>query len=182
MINKFLKLLNNRDLREKYLLLGFIVILLLVWIGNFSNKLYDWKNEKNEASNELEIQKQWLDKSSYYEKELALALEKVDPSKTFSALQLVEKIDAINRSIKIAEKTDSDVPRTKEGEIFNDHTLKLRLNNVNIEEFKTFIANIEPLSPYISPTSVRIKSNQRNPELLNIRLEINSFDLREKTF
>ena len=66
---------------------------------------------------------------------LEKALEKVEPSKTFSAAQLSGTVDAIIRSIQLETKTDIDPVQTRNGEIFNDHTMRLRTNGVNVNEF-----------------------------------------------
>lgn len=171
---------NKRNLREKFLLQGFMIILLLIWLQGLFSKASLWNDGRKTASIELQTQQQWLDRETQYSEALEKALEKVEPSKTYSAAQLSGKVDAIVRSIKLETKTDIDPVQTRNGEIFNDHTMRLRLKNVSLNEFITLHQNLKEHTPYIAPKSIRITKNQRNPEEMNIRFEINSFDLKEK--
>lgn len=171
---------QKRKLREKFLLQGFILILILIWMQSLFGKTITWNDQRKTASIELQTQQQWLDREAQYAEALEKALEKVEPSKTFSAAKLSGKVDAIIRSIKLETKTDIDPVQTRNGEIFNDHTMRLRLNSVSVGEFITLNENLKTYSPYIAPKSIRISKNQRRPEAMNIRFEINSFDLEEK--
>ncbi len=180
MLKQIIRIYQNRSLREKFLLQGFIVIIFLIWTQLFIKKSSEWNNARNSASIELQTQQRWLDRENQYAEALLSALEKVEPSKTFSAAQLSGKIDAIIRSIKLDEKTDIDPVQTRIGEIFNDHTMRLRLNSVTVSELIKLNENLKTLSPYIAPKSIRINKNQRKPESMNVRFEINSFDLEEK--
>ena len=58
--------------------------------------------------------------------------------------------------------------------------MRLRTNSVSVNEFIKLNENLKKHSPYIAPKSIRISKNQRKPEAMNIRFEINSFDLKEK--
>ena len=95
-------------------------------------------------------QQQWLDREKQYAEALAIALEKVEPSKTFSAAQLSGQVDALIREIKLEGKTDIDPVQTRTSEIFNDHTMRLRLKGVTVQEFIQFNQRLKP-SPHISP-------------------------------
>lgn len=171
---------KKRKLREKFLLQGFIIILILIWMQNLLGKTTAWNDQRKVASIELKTQQQWLDREVQYAEALEKALEKVEPSKTFSAAQLSGQVDSTIRSIQLETKTDIDPVQTRNGEIFNDHTMRLRLNSVSINQFMTLNENLKKHSPYISAKSIRITKNQRKPEAMNIRFEINSFDLKEK--
>jgi len=180
MFDSLHRVYKKRKLREKFLLQGFIVILILIWMQSIFSKTSTWNDQRKTASIELLTQQQWLDREAQYAEALEKALEKVEPSKTFSAAQLSGTVDAIIRSIQLETKTDIDPVQTRNGEIFNDHTMRLRTNSISVNEFIKLNENLKKHSPYIAPKSIRISKNQRKPEAMNIRFEINSFDLKEK--
>ena len=179
MIQVLIKIYEKRSLREKFLLQGFIIVLFFIWSQNFLNKVSDWNSQRKSSTIELITQQQWLDREAQYSEALAIALEKVEPNKTFSAAQLSGQVDALIREIKLEGKTDIDPVQTQTSEIFNDHMMRLRLKGVSVQEFIEFDRRLKTFSPYIAPKSIRISKNQRRPQELNIRFEINSFDLNQ---
>jgi hypothetical protein len=181
MIQALLKIYQQRSLREKFLLQGFILVLFVIWSQSFLGKVTSWNNQRQSTSIELMTQQQWLNRESQYAKDLAIALEKVEPSKTFSAAQLSGQVDALIREIQLEGKTDIDPVQTRTSEIYNDHIMRLRLKNVSVQEFIKLNDRLKTFSPYIAPTSIRITKNQRRPQEMNIRLEINSFDLNQQS-
>jgi hypothetical protein len=180
MYERLLSAYHKRSLREKFLMLGFVLILLVIWTQSFLNRSGQWNDQRAIASIELLTQQQWLDRETQYAEQLAKALEKVDPSKTFSAAQLSGKVDALIREIKLESNADIDPVQTRNGEIFNDHTMRLRLKGISLAQFIVLNNILKKNSPYIEAKSIRITKNQRKPQEMNIRFEINSFDLKEK--
>ena len=181
MVQALQKIYEQRSLREKFLLQGFILVLFVIWSQNFLGKATSWNEQRQTASIDLMTQQQWLDRKTQYAEALAIALEKVEPSKTFSAAQLSGQVDALIREIKLEGKTDIDPVQTQTSEIFNDHTMRLRLKGVTVEEFIKLNNRLKDFSPYIAPKSIRISKNQRRPQEMNIRFEINSFDLKQQS-
>lgn len=171
---------QKRSLREKFLLFGFVLIIFAIWTQSFLERTGQWNQQRSQAAVELSTQQQWLDREAQYDEQLKAALEKVEPSKTFTAAQLSGKVDEIIRRIQLESNADLDPVQSKSGEIFNDHTMRLRVNNISIEQFIRLNTALKLNSPYIEPKSIRISKNQRQPNEMNVRFEINSFDLVEK--
>jgi hypothetical protein len=171
---------HQRSLREKFLLFGFVLIIFAIWTQSFMERSNQWNDQRQVANVELTTQQQWLDREEQYANQLTKALEKVEPSKTFTAAQLSGKVDELIRKINLESKADLDPVQTKNGEIFNDHTMRLRVNDISISEFIQLNTVLKENTPYIEPKSIRISKNQRKPEEMDVRFEINSFDLIEK--
>ncbi|MGK0309977.1 MAG: hypothetical protein ACJAYS_000808 [Lentimonas sp.] len=104
-------------------------------------------------------------------------MERVDPKKTFEGAQLSEKIDAILRQAGLSISADIDPVQTREGEIFNDHTIRVRLKRISIAKLIQLNELLRKETPYINIQSIRITKNKNKPEELDIRFKINSFDL-----
>lgn len=175
-------LYRRTTLREKLLTLAFILVILLLWANNWFGRLSEWNDLRQFAASEIEFQQQTLARGPEFTAGLERALARVDPSKTFAASQLSERIDRQLRSAGLSGRADIDSVRTREGEIFNDHNLRVRLNRISIDQLIKFNTLLKEDTPYINIQSVRIAANRRNPEELDVRFEINSFDLKEDSF
>ncbi|MGB0333796.1 MAG: hypothetical protein ACPGGN_00380 [Opitutales bacterium] len=171
---------RQMSLREKLLSLLFILVILLLWGNSWMGRLWQWHTNKQQTTIELSTQQQWLDRSEFYSEGLATALERVDPSKTYAAAQLSGRVDGLIRQAKLSGQADIDPVRTREGEIFNDHNLRVRLSQISIAQLIKLNILLKTETPYINLQNVRIQKNRRNPEQLDVRYEINSFDLKDQ--
>lgn len=173
-------LYKRMTLREKLLCLLFLLVFLFIWTNNWLGRLSDWNAQQKLTSIELQTQQEWLDRSDFYSQGLAIALERVDPSKTYAAAQLSGHVDSLIRRSGLSGQADIDPVRTREGEIFNDHNLRVRLSRISIAQFIQLNNLLKQETPYINIQSVRIQKNRRSPEQLDVRYEINSFDLKDQ--
>jgi len=181
-VAKRIKSLYKRtSLREKLLTLVFILVVLFLWANNWLGRLSEWNDQRQFTANELEFQRQTLARGPEFAEGLKRALARVDPSKTYAASQLSGRIDSLLRSAGLSGRADIDSVRTREGEIFNDHNIRVRLDRISIDQLINFNALLKEDTPYINIQSVRIAANRRNPEELDVRFEINSFDLKEQS-
>lgn len=178
-LDKLGALYKRMSLREKLLSLLFIVVILLLWTNHWMGRLFEWNAARQLAAVELHTQEQWLERSDFYTEALNRALERVDPSKTYAANQLSGRVDNLIRQSGLSTQADIDPVRTREGEIFNDHNLRVRLNRISIAQLIQLNNLLGAETPYINIQSVRIQKNRRNPEQLDVRYEINSFDLKD---
>ena len=172
---------RRTSLREKLLTLAFILVVLFLWGNNWLGRLSEWNGDRKFTANELEFQRQTLERGPEFTEGLKRALARVDPSKTYAAAQLAGRIDSLLRSAGLSGRADIDSVRTREGEIFNDHNLRVRLDRISIDQLINFNALLKEDTPYINIQSVRIAANRRKPEELDVRFEINSFDLKEES-
>ena len=172
-------LYKRMSLREKLLSLLFVLVILFLWSNNWLGRLSEWDAQRKLTGVELQTQQQWLDRSDLLTEQLAVALERVDPSKTFAAAQLSGHIDSLIRRSGLS--ADIDPVRTREGEIFNDHNLRVRLGRISIAQLIQINSLLLKETPYINIQSIRIQKDRRNPSQLDIRYEINSFDLKDPT-
>lgn len=174
-------LYKRMSLREKLLTLAFVLVILFLWGNSWLGRLSEWNDQRKFIASELEFQEQILERGPEFTEGLERALARVDPSKTYAAAQLAGRIDSLLRSAGLSGRADIDSVRTREGEIFNDHNLRVRLDRISIDQFINFNALLKKDTPYINIQSVRIDANRSNPEELDVRFEINSFDLKEQS-
>ena len=172
------RLFLRMTVREKTLTLSFILVILFIWTGNLLNRSSAWNDNRKQATTDLQNQQQWLDRSEQFTTGLANALERVDPKKTYAGSQLSGQLDDILRQVALSGSADIDPVQTREGEIFNDHNLRIRLNRISIAQLIKLNKLLSQETPYINIQSVSVTKNRRNPEELDVRFKINSFDLK----
>ena len=166
-------------MREKLLTLVFVLVIIVLWSNSWLTRYSEWNTARKQTKVELLTQQQWLDRSEEYEVDLQKALSRVDPSKTFEATQLSGRIDSLLREYGLSSQADIDSVRTREGEIFNDHNLRFQLDRITISQLIAFNNALKQDAPYINIESVRIEANRKNPEQLEVRYGVNSFDLKD---
>jgi hypothetical protein len=174
------RLFRRMTVREKLLTLLFILVILCLWSGNLLGRASEWNSQRQQAQADLLTQQQWLDRSDDYTIGLARALERVDPKKTYDGQRLSGRIDTLLRQVSLSSAADIDPVKTREGEIFNDHNIRVRLNRISIAQLIRLNKLLSQETPYINLQSVRISKNRRKPEELDARYQINSFDLKNQ--
>ena len=174
------RLFLRMTVRDELLTLLFILVMLFIWTSNLLNRSTAWNHSRTQAQSDLSIQQHWLDRSDQFSDGLERALERVDPQKTYEGPQLSGRIDSILRQVSLSGSADIDPVQTREGEIFNDHNLRIRLSRISIAQLIQLNKLLSQETPYINLQSVRVTKNRRNPEELDARFKINSFDLKKQ--
>ena len=168
---------KRMSLREQFLTLLFVLVMLSIWSGNCFKRYGQWISAKKEASSILQTQQLWLDQADKYSAEAAQAKEQLDTARTYTATQLSGQIDKLLRQSQLSNLADIDPVRSKEGEIFNEHTIRVRLKRINIKQLIELNKLLRQQTPYINQQSMRITANRSKPEELDVRYEISSLEL-----
>jgi hypothetical protein len=166
------------SLREKLLALLFLLAAAIIWGQNFGQRAMQCKSAWQAAQVELASQQHWLEHSESYSARLSQALARVDPAKTYSSAQLSGQVDTLLRAAMLSDQADIDPVRSREGEIFNDHHLRVRLNRISIAQMVKINTLLKAEQPYINLVKVQLTANRSKPHQLDARLQINSFDLK----
>lgn len=155
----------------------FIIVMLAIWTGSWMGRLSTWNNSRiATAANQME-QSLWLDRANDYANSARNAMERLDSSKTFGAAQLSGRIDNLLRKAGLSTNADIDPVKSTQGEIFNEHTVRVQLKRISIAQMVQFNSLLRKESPYINQLNVRINANRRDREQLDVRFEIASLEL-----
>ena len=168
------------SVREQLLLLLFFLTMLVLWSANLFNRSTIWNDDRKQASADLQTQQLLIDREASYEEGLEAALQRVEPAKTFSSTQLSGRIDDILRKSRLSSFADIDPVRSKQGEIFNDHNIRVRLARISIAQIIEFNKLLRQETPYINVQKVNLAANRSKPTQIDARYEINSFELIQK--
>ncbi|MEC8404613.1 MAG: hypothetical protein VXZ08_00845 [Verrucomicrobiota bacterium] len=168
---------KRMSLREQFLALLFVLVILSIWSGNCFKRYSQWIDAKKETSSILQTQQLWLDQADTSSAEAAQAKEQLDTARTYTATQLSGQIDKLLRQCQLSNLADIDTVRSKEGEIFTEHTIRVRLKRINIKQLIELNKLLRQQTPYINQQSMRITANRSKPEELDVRYEISSLEL-----
>lgn len=163
--------------REKMLSFLFVIVMLAIWTGAWMGRLSTWNDSRSATAANLGEQSLWLDRADVYANSARAAMERLDSSKTFGAAQLSGRIDNLLRQAGLSTKADIDPVKSSQGEIFNEHTVRVQLKRISIAQMVQFNSLLRKESPYINQLNVRINANRRDREQLDVRFEIASLEL-----
>lgn len=170
-------LFHALSLRERFLLAVFIWGLLVLWMLNLLSNSQNSLNTYRLQSQLMQSLRATIGLAGQAEEVLAVARRGLDDSKTFSASQLVGRLDSLARENAISS-FDISNPSTIETELFSFHTVRLSVKRATITELIQFDTAIKRHSPYIALTDFQISSNRRDPRVLTADLELVSFELK----
>ena len=173
------QIFNAFSIRERYLVAIFIWALLLVWLlGLLDSFKESWRSYSlnSDLINSLEATLAQADEAKAL---LASAREGLDGSKTFSAAQLVGRLDSLARENKVSS-FDLSTPSTQETQLFSFHNVRLSIKRARIAELIRFDQAVKEYSPYIALGDFQITANKRDPRFLDAVFELVSFELKEE--
>jgi len=147
MIRTLRALFLARLLREKLLLVAFVVLGVAMWFSDFSHRAGVFWREQRSATVTLAEQKQWLANRAAIEAAAQKSAGRLDPASTLDATRLYAEVDKIARDAGLNPGLGEQ--RDVIGEQFSVHSLQVTVNRVDWESLKKFYLNLQARSPYI---------------------------------
>ena len=170
---------NFLSLRERYLLAAFIWALLFLWaVFLLQSAKVTWGSFKSNQA-DLKQYEDTLGLADAAEQLLRSAREGLDTSKTYSAAQLVGRLDSLARENEVSS-FDLSTPSTEESQLFTFNNVRLSIKRSRIAELIRFEQAVKTYSPYIALGNFQITANARDPRFLDANLELVSFELKEE--
>ena len=173
------QIFNALSLRERYLVSLFIWALVLVWLLGLLESFQNTWGGFSLNRQLLDTFEQTLAQSDQAEALLAGAREGLDGSKTFSASQLVGRLDSLARENEVSS-FDISTPSTVETQLFSFHNVRLSIKRARIGELIRFDQAVKTYSPYIALGDFQVSANKRDPRFLDAVFELVSFELKEE--
>lgn len=167
-----------RRLREKILLLAFIVLGTAAWLSDLGKRTAVRIRETRTVSKELAMQEGWLAKRSEMEAGAKAALESWDPKRTFSAVRLNAELSNIAAKAGIKKDYSIEaVPSPRSGGFGTFHSVRFVARRADFEVLKTFYEELVKRAPYIGLESLTLAADRSNPRQLNANFLVSSVDL-----
>ena len=166
----------SRLLREKILMLGFVLIGALIWLSGVSERVgVQWRAIK-QTSTDLDVQQRWLLQRQRIEKEAQLAIEHLDPSRTFDNVRLQSELNSLARAAGLSNYDVSDSRTTRTSQ-FAVHSVQFSVRNADMGALITFYQSLAQRAPYLGLEQFALASNRANPSQLTAQWRVTSVEI-----
>ncbi|MET0261288.1 MAG: hypothetical protein ABW223_00205 [Rariglobus sp.] len=166
----------SRLLREKILLLAFAVLGAAIWLSAVSDRVTLQWRAIQATSTDLNVQQMWLVKRERIEKEATLAIEHLDPSRTFDNVRLQNELNTLARSAGLSNYDVSDSRMVRANQ-FAIHSVQFSARNADIGALITFYQSLAQRAPYLGLEQFALASNRANPAQLTASWRVTSVEI-----
>lgn len=175
-MNKLKNLLSRITLREKILLVLFLFVVALIWLGFYWSRMSQLFDDIDKVKATLAHQQVWLNNEQSIAQRLADSREILNPQKTYARSRFIGRVDGLAR--KTGDSYDVTNPTTQSGDIFNEHSLVVQFKDATLKNLINFAHSIESENPYLGIKQVKITPNRRDPNLLNAQFDVIALELK----
>lgn len=166
----------SRLLREKVLLLAFAALGAGIWLSGVMERFGTTLRAISATSEDLKVQQLWLSRKERIEREAALAIEHLDPGKSFDSVRLQNELNAMARSAGLASYNVDD-PRTSRTSQFAVHSARFSVRNAEMRSLIAFYQALAQKAPYLGIEEFRLSSNPSNPTQLVASWRVTSVEI-----
>lgn len=167
----------GRLLREKLLLLVFIVLGTLIWLSAFAKRAnVVWLQHRSTAST-LKTQREFLARAPEIDAAVKRAANQLEASKTYNKTTLVAEVSNLSRAAGFQNTSGESVQTTSNGQ-FAVHSYTYRINNIpqaNWQVLQKFYVSLRDRSPYIVIDQFALASPSQGAPL-NLQLRVSAFE------
>jgi hypothetical protein len=167
----------SRLLREKILLLVFILMGTLIWLSSFASRANLVWMQQRTTSATLKTQRDFLARRDQINAEVQEAANKLDANRTYNKNNLVAEVANLARTAGVGTNTFGTGIETKSNGQFAVHTFTYTINNIpqaNWQALQKFYVSLRDRSPYISIDQFALHSP--NKIQLNLQVRVSSFE------
>jgi hypothetical protein len=168
--------LSRFSSREKMWFLSLVGLILLLWSLSFNSRCRFFLQNWEATATQIKGYRYWISNAGTVRSNLDRVLKWVDPQKTLTGTQFSGKAEDLARSTHLTYSMTS--PRTREGDIFDAHTLQLRCENANLASLIDFENQIHREKPYMGLEKVKIGASEYNPSQVEADFDLIALQLK----
>jgi hypothetical protein len=166
----------TRHLRERILLVAFVLIVAVLWLSNLAGRLDRFRHDVYQTSLKLDEQKQWLAHRLAIESSARKAASIFDPARTLDGTQLLAAVNAIAHDTGLHTTSSGGSQDVTNGE-FAVHTIEFNITKVDWETLQAFYVALQQRTPYIGIEQFQLAAETANPNVLNANMKISSVEV-----
>ena len=168
----------SRALREKLLLVAFIVIGVLWWGSSFLTRSGAFWREQRAMTSRLKINAEWIRNKPVIEQNEKKTAESLQPEKTLNANQLLTTVNQLAAEAGLKNvNTSGTLPSSTSGQ-FAVHSQEFVIRNVEWDALSRFYDALQKRSPYIAIERFTLRSTGNNAAQLELSLKVTSMEIR----
>lgn len=169
----------GRHLREKLLLMVFVVAAAAIWLSSLSARAGRFVHAMRATSATLAEQSLWLSNRASVEASAQAAASRLDPVRTLDTTRLIAEVSAIASESGLRNTTSGDPKDLSSGQ-FAIHTLQFNVSKVDWPTLKGFYLQLSKRSPYIGIEQFSVQVDRANASLLSASFQISSVEVSRK--
>ena len=166
----------SRLLREKILLLAFTLLGAAIWLSGVGERVGARVRAIRVTTTDLDVQQRWLLQRERIEREASLAIEHLDPSRSFDGVRLQGELNTLARAAGLSNYDVSD-SRTVRSSQFAVHSVQFSARNVDIGALIAFYQSLAQRAPYLGLEQFALASNRANPSQLTASWRVTSVEI-----
>jgi hypothetical protein len=167
----------TRLLREKLLLLGFVLIGVVWWGSAFASRAGKFWRDQRSTTLTLAEQQQWLNNRTAIEAAAQKAASKLDPSQTLDRTRLASAVGQAAHDAGLRNNYSSNpVPSETNGQ-FTVHSVDFTVTNADFLMLEQFYLNLHKRAPYIGIETFTLRSNVNDSNKLNLVVRVSSVEI-----
>jgi hypothetical protein len=168
---------SRLSVREKMWLLIFSWVFLAVWGWGLTRRYTQFFQEWKVTKTQIEGYRYWIKNEGRIQDSLVTVLKWIDPEKTLTGTQFAGKVEELVRKTNLTYSMTS--PKTREGDIFDAHTLQMHCENSRLEDLISFEQQVHQIKPYIGLEKVKIRANTYNPPWVEADFDLIALQLKK---
>jgi hypothetical protein len=167
----------GRLLREKLLLLVFVLIGVLWWLTAFNKRAVGFWREQRTTTVELAEQQRWLDNRTTIEANAQKAASRLEPGQTLNGIRLVAAMNSAAYEAGLRNNYRSDTATSITNGQFTVYTVPFQVTGATYDTLLKFYLNVHKRAPYIGIDAFQLSANSGNRNLLNLQLRVSSVEI-----
>ena len=166
----------SRLLREKILVLALTLLGAAIWLSGVAERVGAQVRVVRVTSTDLDVQQRWLLQRERIEKEATLAIEHLDPTRSFDSVRLQGELTTLAKASGLANYVVAD-SRTVRSSQFAVHSVQFSARNADIGTLIAFYKELALRSPYLGLEQFALASNRANPAQLTATWRVTSVEI-----
>jgi hypothetical protein len=167
----------SRHLREKILLLGFLLMAVAVWASSYADRLHLFMGRFSTTKSELREQALWLSRREQIELDAKRAISRLDPSSTLDGTKLLAEVNRIAGEVGLGSNVQADDTKDERSSQFAVHSLRFTVRRADYPTLVKFYLALQKRSPYIGIEQFSLQSEPNNPAMLTALFRITSVEV-----
>jgi hypothetical protein len=167
----------TRVLREKILLLAFLLIGLLWWLSAFGARAGIFWREQRGTGAALAEQKLWLDRREVIQQTVQAAAARLEPGKTLDRAQLLDAINQAAHEAGLRNNYGSNSANSEPSPPFTVHSVDYQVTGADFVMLQQFYLNLQKRAPYIGIERFGLAANRGNESKLALTLRVTAVEL-----
>lgn len=167
----------SRLLREKLLLLLFILIGVLWWLSSFGTRAARFWRDQRATSNDLAVQQQWLNNRVAIDEAAKKASSRLDSAKTLDRTRLNAAVNQAASEAGLKNGGTSNFTSQPIGQ-FTVHSLNYQVASADYDNLQNFYLKLNQRAPYIGIETFNLfPTNPNDTSKYTLILRVSSVEI-----